>query len=145
MTSLDMTVDVARPLDEVFAFVSDLGNDPKWRREWERAERLTQGPIGVGSSYAHYASVLGKQTRAVYEVTEFDASRLVRWRTVEGRLPLSFWRRVDRVDGGTRVTMGYSGDFPGLLGLLRPLLIALGRRALGGDLPTLQRVLEADQ
>ena len=41
--------------------------------------------------------------------------------------------------------MGYSGDFRGLLGLLRPLLITLGRRALGGDLPTLQRVLEADQ
>ena len=78
MTSFDMTVDVDRPADEVFAVVSDLSNDPRWRREWERAERLTQGPIGIGSCHALYASVLGRPTRAVYEVTEVDASRLVR-------------------------------------------------------------------
>ncbi len=144
MASFEMTVEVDRLPDEVFGFVSDLSNDPKWRREWERAKPLTEGPIGVGSSCALYAKVFGRQTESVYEVTEFEASRIVKWRTVHGPLPLIFWRSVDGVDGGTGVTMGYSGDFRGLLGLLRPLLIPLGRRALSGDLPALKRVLEAD-
>lgn len=45
--------------------------------------------------------------------------------------------------GGTRVTMGYAGDFGGVLGLLRPLIVPMGRRALKGDLPTLRRLLES--
>jgi hypothetical protein len=39
--------------------------------------------------------------------------------------------------------MGYAGDFRGALGLLRPLIVPMGRRALKGHLPTLKRLLES--
>ena len=143
MASFEMTVEVDRLPGEVFAFISDLSNDPKWRREWGEAKPVTEGPVGVGSSFALYAKVLGRKTEAVYEVTEYQANQVVKWKTVRGPLPLTFWRSVDGVDGSTRVTMGYSGEFPGLLGVFRPLLTRLGKRALKGDLPTLKKVLEA--
>jgi len=41
------------------------------------------------------------------------------------------------------VTMGYAGDFRGLLGLLRPLIVPMGKRALRGDLATLKALLES--
>jgi hypothetical protein len=75
----------------------------------------------------------------VYEVTEYEPNRVARWKTVHGPLPLVFWRTVDGAGGSTRVTMGYSGDFRGLLGLLGPVMVLMGERALGGDLPTLKR------
>jgi len=44
--SFEMAIDIDRSLGEVFAFVSDLGNDPGWRREWVEAKRTTENPIG---------------------------------------------------------------------------------------------------
>jgi len=56
--------------------------------------------------------------------------------------------RISEVSGllvgeSTRVTMGYSGEFQGSLGLLRPMLMRMGKRALRGDLPTLKQLLES--
>jgi uncharacterized membrane protein len=143
MEWFEMTVEIDRPLEEVFAFLSDLENDPRWRREWVEAKRASEGPIGVGTTSSLFAKVLGRRTEAVYEVTEYDPGRGVTWKTVSGPLPLTFWRNVDGVGEGTRVTMGYAGDFRGLLGLLRPLIVPMGKRALRGDLPTLKQLLES--
>ncbi len=143
LESFEMSVAIDRPLGEVFDFLSDLQNDPRWRREWVDAKRTSNGPIGVGTTTSLFAKVLGRRTEAVYQVTEYDPSRAVTWKTVTGPLPLTFWRTVEPEGEGTRVTMGYAGDFRGLLGLLRPLILPMGKRALRGDLPTLKQLLES--
>lgn len=91
-----------------------------------------------------FAKFLGRRTEAVYAVTEYDPGRAVTWKTVRGPLPLTFWRRVEAEGDRTRVTTGYAGDFHGLLGLLRPLIVPIGQRALRGDLPTLKQLLESN-
>jgi uncharacterized protein YndB with AHSA1/START domain len=144
MESFEMTVHIDRPPDEVFAFLCDLANDPRWRREWVEAKRTSQGRIGVGTTSSLFAKSLGRRTEVVYEVTAYDPGRAVTWKTVTGPLPLTFWRRVEPHAEGARVTMGYAGDFRGLLGLLRPLIVPLGKRALKGDLPTLKQLLETN-
>jgi uncharacterized membrane protein len=141
--SFEMTVQIDRPSAEVFSFLADLANDPRWRREWVDAKRTSEGPIGVGTTTSLFASILGRRTEAVYEVTAFEPNRAVTWRTVRGPLPLTFWRRVEAAGQGTRVTMGYAGDFRGLLRLLRPLLVPMGKRALKGDLPAIKQLLES--
>ena len=143
MEWFEMTVEIERPPEVVFAFLSDLENDPRWRREWVDAERTSDSPIGVGTATSLFAKVLGRRTEAVYAVTEYDPGRAVTWMTVRGPLPLTFRRSVEAAGDGTRVTMGYAGDFRGLLGLLRPLIVPIGKRALRGDLPTLKQLLES--
>jgi Polyketide cyclase / dehydrase and lipid transport len=143
MEPLEMTVEIRRPPQEVFAFLSDLKNDPEWRREWVDAERSSPGPIGVGTTTHLFAKALGRRTEAVYEVIAYEPNRTVTFKTVTGPLPLTFWRSVEGAGDGTWVMMGYSGDFRGVLRLLRPLLEMLGKRALKGDLPTLKQLLEA--
>lgn len=41
------------------------------------------------------------------------------------------------------MTMSYSGDFRGLLGLLGALIVRIGKRALRVDLPSLKALLES--
>lgn len=142
MEWFEMTVEIEQPPEDVFAFLSDLQNDPRWRREWVDAQRTSDGPIGVGTTTSLFAKVLGRRAEAVYAVTEYDPGRAVTWKTVRGPLPLTFRRSVEAEGDGTRATMGYSGDFHGLLGLLRPLIVPMGKRARRGDLPTLKRLLE---
>ena len=39
---------IDRPIEECFAYLSDLTNDVEWRREWIDAEKTTDGPMAWG-------------------------------------------------------------------------------------------------
>jgi hypothetical protein len=45
-----VSVQIARPLDEVFAFVADARNRPLWDDSVESEELTSPEPIGVGST-----------------------------------------------------------------------------------------------
>jgi uncharacterized membrane protein len=143
MGGFESRVVIDRPVEEVAAFLSDLLNDPRWRREWLAARPASEGqPLGVGSATVLTGQVLGRRTEAVYEVTRHEPGRLTQWRTVSGPLPLTFARAFEPVPGGgTRVTFSYEAEPSAALRLLEPFVISLGRRALDGDLPALRRVL----
>lgn len=127
----------------MFEFLADLENDPKWRRERADAKHHSEGHVGLGTTSSLFGEMLGRRTEAVYEVVGYEPHRAETWKTVKGSLPLTFWRTVEGAGDGARVTMGYSGDFRGILRLLSPLRERAGKRALRGDLPTLKQLLES--
>ena len=48
---LDETIDLDRPVQEVFAYVSDFSRVQEWDPAVSHAEKLTSGPPGVGTEY----------------------------------------------------------------------------------------------
>jgi len=48
---IDVTVatTVERPVDEVFAFVADIENEPRWHTDILETERLTEGDVKEGT------------------------------------------------------------------------------------------------
>lgn len=141
MSDLEMSVVIECPVERVFAVVSDLKNDPDWRREWVDA-KSSDDIYGVGSTTRVFGQVLRWRIEAVYEVTEYEPHQMTAWRTVRGPLPLTFWRKVEAVNEHTRVTMGYELESRGLTKVLDPLVKWMGKRALAGDLPLLKTMLE---
>lgn len=134
---------IDHPVDEVAAFLSELLNDPRWRREWVAARPASEGPVGVGSATVLTGQLLGRRTEAVYAVTRHEPGRITQWRTVSGPLPLTFARAFEAVDGGgTLVTFTYEAHPSPVLRLLEPFVVSLGRRALEGDFPALREALE---
>ena len=51
MTTFENTVLIARPIEDVFAFLSDLENVPKWNYSIVETRKVSEGPIGVGTTY----------------------------------------------------------------------------------------------
>jgi len=143
MKPVESSVVINRPIEECFAFLTDLGNDVEWRREWIEAEKTTDGPHGVGARYRLTGAFLGRRTATVYEAIAYEPNRLAAWKAVSGPLPLTFSRAFEGVEGGTRVTIRYEGEFRGLLKMAGPLLAGMGRRQLEGDYPKLKRVMES--
>lgn len=142
MGGFETSVVVRRPLQEVAAYLSNLQNDPQWRREWVDAEAVSAGPLGVGTTTALLGEVWGRRTKAVYEVARYEPDRLTEWRTVSGPLPLTFRRGFQEAGGGTRVTFTYDAQPSAVLKLVEPLAIRMGRRQLDGDIPALRAILE---
>jgi uncharacterized protein YndB with AHSA1/START domain len=45
MRGFESSFVINRPLEEVFAFLANLENDAKWRREWVEAKNTSEGPL----------------------------------------------------------------------------------------------------
>ena len=51
MIDIETTLEVEAPADDVFAFVADQSNGPRWQKGLHAVRRLTPGPIRVGSEH----------------------------------------------------------------------------------------------
>jgi uncharacterized protein YndB with AHSA1/START domain len=75
----DVTVEIDRPIAEVFAFLADGENDPKFSSRVLEIAKTTDGPPGVGTVYKSTVKDGGVKTKREFELTEFEAPTKIRW------------------------------------------------------------------
>jgi uncharacterized membrane protein len=56
MTRVATSVVINRPPEEVFEFVSNFENNPRWQSGMHEARITSEGPLGVGTTYSHLLS-----------------------------------------------------------------------------------------
>jgi hypothetical protein len=70
MATFQNTVTIARPADEVFAFLADFGNIPAWNYAITRTVQASPGPTRVGATYRQTRTV-PRRSEEGFEVTIF--------------------------------------------------------------------------
>jgi hypothetical protein len=70
---------IDRPIDEVFAFLADGTNDPKFSPRVQAIRNTTDGPIAVGTVFESKVKDAGMTTSRKFELTAFDAPTRIRW------------------------------------------------------------------
>jgi carbon monoxide dehydrogenase subunit G len=70
---------IARPIADVFAFLADGTNDPKFSPRVQSIRKTTDGPIGVGTVFESTVKDAGMKTNRRFELTEFEAPTRIRW------------------------------------------------------------------
>jgi hypothetical protein len=70
---------IDRPIDEVFAFLAEGTNDPKFSPRVQEIRRTTDGPVGVGTVFESTVKDAGMTTSRRFELTAFDAPTTIRW------------------------------------------------------------------
>src|SRR5712691_5056086 len=76
------TIDIDRQPDDVYAFLADLEHTPEWNWAITGTQKITPGPVGVGTRYRQERSVPSPAIEMI-EVTGIDAPRRIE---VEGRV-----------------------------------------------------------
>jgi uncharacterized protein YndB with AHSA1/START domain len=135
---------IDRPIEDVFAFVADIEQFPKWESNFLEATKTSDGPVGVGTSYHCKLKVPGRRVESTLVVTEYVPNDRMAFR---GDQP-SFARPVgsfafERADGGTRVTLYPRPQFGGVMKLLEPLMAGYVRRNAAGHVRRLKELLES--
>jgi len=82
------TIAIDRPIDEVFAFLSDFGNIPKWNYYVLEVKQLSESPIGIGTTYHQ----IRKSDEQDFRIIEFEPDHTVAVKTLPQSSP-SFERR----------------------------------------------------
>jgi uncharacterized membrane protein len=145
MKPVTVRVEVGRPVPEVFAFLEEVENNPRWLRGMESCTWTTPPPVRVGSRYEQRASFLGKQIRTSFEVTAHQPGALVTIRSRAGSsFPITVTREVSPVgDGRSLVTETLESDPRGYYRMAEPLLRQLVQRRIRRDYRRLKALLEA--
>jgi uncharacterized protein YndB with AHSA1/START domain len=102
----EATVEIDRPIEEVFAFLADGTNDPKFSPRVQKIEKTTDGPTGVGTVFASTVKDAGMTTRREFRITSFEPSTVIRWTEVSKNIVTAGEGGYDlsaTASGGTRV------------------------------------------
>ena len=137
------SIDIDRPADDVFAFVSEFPNNPRWQRGQVSCTWTSEPPLRVGSTYEQHARFLGRDMRNSFEVVELEPGRRVRFTSTGGTFPLTITRTVEPLGPErARFTERAEGDPGRFFRIATPLLRRLVQRSISRDFPVLKALLE---
>jgi uncharacterized protein YndB with AHSA1/START domain len=137
------TATIARPRDEVAAYVADPAHDLSWIRALTASTQLTEGEVGVGTRVERVARMLGRRMPYTTEITAFEPAAHVAMQTVAGPFPMLVdYHFEDAGDGATRVRVRNRGGQGVLFTLFGWAIGRMVNRRVQGDLAQLKRILE---
>jgi uncharacterized protein YndB with AHSA1/START domain len=143
MVAFENAVTINRPPDEVFAFVTDPANEPRWHTDVLVARRTSEGPIKKGSVVEFTVNFMGKKQIPLRVEEYVRGRRMVLAATAPGPLMPTFTYSCEPANGGTRFTRRGDIRLGGLMRLMEPMMGGMASRRAAGFLENLKRVLEA--
>ena len=150
-TTVEVTVEVEieRPRDVVWEYITEPGTAHEWLDEFVSAELVSEGPPGVGSIVS-YTIMPGPRT-GTWEMTEWDPPHRLAWDGPPlpsmggaGR-PRGYFELVATGEHSTHLTVCYRPELSGVLVLLRPYIAWWLRKQRRIDQDKLKAILEADE
>jgi uncharacterized protein YndB with AHSA1/START domain len=124
------TVVIDRPIEEVFAFLADGENDPKFSPRVLEIAKTTEGPPAVGTVYASTVKDAGVKTKRQFRITEFEPPTRIRWTEISKNLVTAPEGGYDLAPegSGTRVTIYNVLQGNGVGKLIAPLALRSARK-----------------
>jgi Polyketide cyclase / dehydrase and lipid transport len=128
MVRVEGDIIIERPVDEVFDFVADESNEPKYNPRMTRADMITTGPVGVGSRFNSVVTGVGGATEMTIEFTEFDRPRRITEKVHLSNMDIQGRLVFEKVPAGTRMRWTWDLQPYGATRLLGPLVRWMGDR-----------------
>ncbi|WP_327134362.1 SRPBCC family protein [Streptomyces sp. NBC_01343] len=75
----ESTVEIDRPIGEVFAYLADGRNDPQFSPRVQEITKTPDGPTGVGTVFRSTVKDAGMKTGREFRITGFEPQKLIRW------------------------------------------------------------------
>ncbi len=117
MPAAEHQVSIARPVADVFAYVADGLNGPRWR-PGVLDVALASGS-GVGAVYKQgVRGPGGRRIDADYRVTAFEPNRRLAFEAIAGPVRPTGEYRFEATDGSTRLTFTLQAELGGIKKLL---------------------------
>ena len=112
---------VQRPPSEVYAFLADAENDPRW---WPGVMDIRRvSGEGVGTRYEQgVKGPMGRRIATDIEITELRPGELIMFKAVEGPVHPTGRYELSPAEGGTRVRFTLEAEVGGLKKLMSPMV-----------------------
>jgi len=139
---IEISTVINRPVEEVFAVLSNAENNPKWSSAFLEVKKTSEGPIGVGTTWRGLGKFLGQRIETEIEVTEYEPNRKSAQKS-KSPFPVNQQMTFESVEGGTRVNVRFEAEPGGFFKLAEPLFATMVKRGIETDLANLKDLMEA--
>jgi carbon monoxide dehydrogenase subunit G len=129
----ELTIEIARTPEEVFAYLTDVSNLPSWQAGVKSAT-LRDGRVEEARS------LFGKELHTSLEIVEQEAPRVFTLRALDSPVPFTVRHELEPAEGGTRLTVTAEGDVPGFAA---GLLARRAEKQFRKDFERLKQILES--
>jgi uncharacterized membrane protein len=143
MFKYEKSVFINRPQQEVFNFVTDLSNDPKWQASIQSVKQISDGPIGVGSTFRYETKLLGRKSETEIQLTSYNPPNGASVKALNGPIPFENTYRFETQDGGTLLTFMGWAEIGGFFKIAEGLAAKQIEKQLETDAVALKKLLEA--
>jgi carbon monoxide dehydrogenase subunit G len=141
MGSFENTVTIRRPVEDIFAFLADFENVPKWNHAIVETKKISPGPVGIGTTYRQTRSA-PRSSEEAFEVTVFEPPSRLEVQGEIGPFRAKVSYALEPTGSGTRLTNAVELGSSGLLTLVAPLATSRVKHAVAANLDTLKQLLE---
>jgi uncharacterized protein YndB with AHSA1/START domain len=123
MITASSSVTIDKPVSEVYRFVSDCRNEPKWHSDSIEAAPLGEGPLAVGMKQRWLLKFMGKR-EMIMEVTRLEPERVevLEARTALMGMAPTITYTFEQAGSGTRFTRSVVMDPKGIGTLMKPMM-----------------------
>ena len=145
MPVIDETVVIARPVGEVFDFLTLAENLPRWDSSILECVQVSSGAVTAGTRYRGASRIVGRRIEWTTEVTEFVPGVRITSRSVEGPLTFTVSYEVSSCPAGTtlRYRLAAESGLGGAFGrALEPIVERAQTKVVRTNLDKLASLLE---
>ena len=128
MIHIEGDIVIDRRVEDVFDYVADECNEPTYNTQMRLAEKISDGPIGVGTQYRAEVVSGGRPVSMVIETTEYERPRRLASMTTMSAMDIAYTLTFEPVPEGTRMRWLGAIEPHGMLKLMGPLVAWMGRR-----------------
>ena len=144
MARIEGEIDIDRPVEDVFDFVVDTRNEPLYNSRMVRADKLTDGPVRLGTRFRAVTTTRNATAEMVVEVTEYRRPDRLASTTRLQSMDIAGTLSFAPAPHGTRMRWRWEITPHGFLRAAGPIITLVGRRQEQAIWAGLKRWLEAD-
>jgi carbon monoxide dehydrogenase subunit G len=139
----ELTIEVARTPEDVFAYLTDVSNLPAWQSGVHTAQIEDAGAARVGARIRESRHMLGRELNTTLEITECDAPRVFSLRALNSPVPFVVRHELKPHGGGTLLTVTGVGDAGLLPGFAAGIMARRAEKQFSKDFERLKKLLES--
>lgn len=144
MARFEHTVEIERPVEEVFAFLTEPANLPRWQESLLRVRPHRRGPLRRGVEVTEMRRFLGRVMETTWTCTEHRPSTRSVIESDEGPVPFRGIFELERHGGRTRFTWTVETNGAAVR-LAGPLAARMTRQELVANALRLKHLLEENR
>jgi carbon monoxide dehydrogenase subunit G len=137
---------IDRPVEEVWRFVSDPGNVPKWYQGTAEVRQRSEGPTAVGTTFETVIQFRGRSLVSGARCIVLNPNQEVTWEFTSGLMKRSTdsWRMEPIDEKSTRLTRVFDMSVSGFWRLIQPIVARGTKRAHAAEIHNVKRILEGE-
>ncbi len=140
MPIIEHRVNINRSVTDIFRFMSDFGNNPRWQPSGIKLERV--GKVRMGDMIVGHQRMLGRMQVVNADVVDYLPNQRLAYTGVMGGYNFRTTYDFNLAQGGTAVTIRTDIRIPWFLFMFRPFVLGGLRGQISASLERLKTVME---